>query len=57
MAIQNVHDMGDVIKEPVKNGTVNSSHSNGNDPYKHFVSVVGKKIKNKNQFEIISQYN
>lgn len=39
VAVQNVQEMGDIIKEPAKNGIVNSSHSNGNDPYKHFVSV------------------
>lgn len=43
MAVQNVQDMGDIVKEPTKNGKiVNSPHSNGNDPYKHFVSAEKK---------------
>uniref|UniRef100_H3DL01 Dynamin-binding protein n=1 Tax=Tetraodon nigroviridis TaxID=99883 RepID=H3DL01_TETNG len=36
VAVQNVLDMGDIVKEPTKNGMAHSSHSNGNDPYKHF---------------------
>lgn len=38
VAVQNVQDMENIIKEPGKNGTNGSSHINGNDPYKHFVS-------------------
>lgn len=38
VAVQNVHNMGSIVKEPSKNGTVGSSNSNGNDPYKQFVS-------------------
>lgn len=40
VAVQNVDNMESIIKEPNKNGTVGSSLSNGNDPYKHFVSVT-----------------
>lgn len=39
VAVQNVHNMGSIVKEPHKNGTVGSSYSNGNDPYKQFVSL------------------
>lgn len=39
VAVQNVHNMGSIVKEPNKNGTVESD-SNGNDPYKHFVSPI-----------------
>ncbi|XP_049899343.1 rho guanine nucleotide exchange factor 38 isoform X3 [Epinephelus moara] len=37
VAVQNVQDMEDMIKDPNKNDTNGSSHNNGNDPYKHFV--------------------
>lgn len=40
VAVQNVQYMENIIKEPNKNGTIGSSHSNGNDPYKHFVSIT-----------------
>lgn len=40
VAVQNVHNMGSIVKEANKNGTVASSHSNGNDPYKQFVSRI-----------------
>ncbi|KAM3622733.1 uncharacterized protein V6R79_002560 [Siganus canaliculatus] len=36
VAVQSVHDMENVVKEPNKNGTNGSLHTNGNDPYKHF---------------------
>ncbi|XP_049899340.1 rho guanine nucleotide exchange factor 38 isoform X1 [Epinephelus moara] len=36
VAVQNVQDMEDMIKDPNKNDTNGSSHNNGNDPYKHF---------------------
>ncbi|XP_076585715.1 rho guanine nucleotide exchange factor 38 [Chaetodon auriga] len=36
VAVQNVQDMENIIKEPTKNGTNGSLHRNGNDPYKHF---------------------
>ncbi|KAL7405195.1 hypothetical protein ABVT39_025106 [Epinephelus coioides] len=36
VAVQNVQDMEDMIKDPNKNDTNSSSHNNGNDPYKHF---------------------
>ncbi|KAM7394350.1 hypothetical protein PAMP_021161 [Pampus punctatissimus] len=36
VAVQNVQDMENVIKEPNKNETNGSLHNNGNDPYKHF---------------------
>ncbi|XP_028264252.1 rho guanine nucleotide exchange factor 38 [Parambassis ranga] len=36
VAVQNVHDMEKIFKDPNKNDTNGSSHSNGNDPYKHF---------------------
>lgn len=44
MAVQNVEDMETIVKEPKKNGVINSTHTNGNDPYKHFVSIEQKKI-------------
>ncbi|TNM85879.1 hypothetical protein fugu_008150 [Takifugu bimaculatus] len=28
--------METIVKEPKKNGVINSTHTNGNDPYKHF---------------------
>lgn len=37
VAVQNVQDMEDMIKDPIKNLTNGSSENNGNDPYKHFV--------------------
>lgn len=40
VAVQNVQYMENIIKEPNKNGTIGSSHSNGNDPYKQFVSIT-----------------
>lgn len=40
VAVQNVQDMEDMIKDPNKNDTNGSSHNNGNDPYKHFVSAA-----------------
>ncbi|XP_070846978.1 rho guanine nucleotide exchange factor 38-like [Chaetodon trifascialis] len=36
VAVQDVQDMENIIKEPNKNGTNGSLHRNGNDPYKHF---------------------
>lgn len=42
VAVQNVQNMESIIKEPNKNGTVSPSHSNGNDPYKHFVSLTSR---------------
>ncbi|XP_023123856.2 LOW QUALITY PROTEIN: rho guanine nucleotide exchange factor 38 [Amphiprion ocellaris] len=36
VAVQNVHDMENIVKDPNKNGTSGSSLNNGNDPYKHF---------------------
>ncbi|XP_044045715.1 rho guanine nucleotide exchange factor 38 isoform X2 [Siniperca chuatsi] len=36
VAVHNVQEMEDIMKNPNKNGTNGSSHSNGNDPYKHF---------------------
>ncbi|KAM7010208.1 rho guanine nucleotide exchange factor 38 [Tautogolabrus adspersus] len=36
VAVQNVEDMENIVKDPNKNGSNGSSHSNGNDPYKHF---------------------
>ena len=40
VAVQNVQDMENIIKEPNKNGTNGSLHTNGNDPYKHFVRMA-----------------
>lgn len=40
VAVQNVQDLENIVKDPNKNGTNGSLHSNGNDPYKHFVSVA-----------------
>lgn len=40
VAVQNVQDLENIVKDPNKNGTSGSLHSNGNDPYKHFVSVA-----------------
>ncbi|XP_008285387.1 rho guanine nucleotide exchange factor 38 [Stegastes partitus] len=36
VAVQNVQDMENIVKDPNKNGTNGSSLNNGNDPYKHF---------------------
>ncbi|CAK6958534.1 rho guanine nucleotide exchange factor 38 [Scomber scombrus] len=36
VAVQNIQDMENVVKEPNKNDTNGLSHNNGNDPYKHF---------------------
>ncbi|KAK9540476.1 hypothetical protein VZT92_002926 [Zoarces viviparus] len=36
VAVQNVQDMEDIIKDPNKNHTNSSTDINGNDPYKHF---------------------
>lgn len=38
VAVQNVQEMENIIKDPTKNGINSSSHNNGYDPYKHFVS-------------------
>ncbi|KAM8879900.1 rho guanine nucleotide exchange factor 38 [Spinachia spinachia] len=35
VAVQNVRDMEDILKDPNKNLTNGSSDTNGNDPYKH----------------------
>lgn len=42
VAVQNVKDMENIVKEPTKNGTNGSSH---NDPYKHFVSMAFVALK------------
>ena len=39
VAVQNVQDMENIVKDPNKNGINGSLHNNGNDPYKHFVSL------------------
>ncbi|XP_053274904.1 rho guanine nucleotide exchange factor 38 isoform X1 [Pleuronectes platessa] len=36
VAVQNVQDMENIVKDPNKNGINGSLHNNGNDPYKHF---------------------
>ncbi|KAE8300247.1 Rho guanine nucleotide exchange factor 38 [Larimichthys crocea] len=36
VAVQNVQDMQNIVKEPNKNGINGTLHSNGHDPYKHF---------------------
>ncbi|KAI3353135.1 hypothetical protein L3Q82_019686 [Scortum barcoo] len=36
VAIQNVQDMENIVKDPNKNGTNGSVQTNGCDPYKHF---------------------
>ncbi|KAF7662230.1 hypothetical protein LDENG_00241910 [Lucifuga dentata] len=36
VAVQNVQDMENIIKDTNKSDTNGSVHSNGNDPYKHF---------------------
>ncbi|XP_040002671.1 rho guanine nucleotide exchange factor 38-like [Xiphias gladius] len=36
VAVQNVQDMENMVKDPNKNGINGSLHNNGNDPYKHF---------------------
>lgn len=41
VAVQSVQDMENIIKDPNKIDTNGSLHSNGNDPYKHFVSMNG----------------
>lgn len=40
VAFQNAQDMESIVKESTKNGKNGSSHLNGNDPYKHFVSLA-----------------
>lgn len=40
VAVQKVQDMEDMIKDPNKNDINGSLHHNGNDPYKHFVSLA-----------------
>lgn len=39
VAVQNVQDMQNIVKEPNKNGINGTLHSNGHDPYKHFVRL------------------
>nr|XP_019956819.1 PREDICTED: rho guanine nucleotide exchange factor 38 [Paralichthys olivaceus] len=36
VAVQNIQDMENIVKDPNKNGINGSLHNNGNDPYKHF---------------------
>ncbi|XP_067355061.1 rho guanine nucleotide exchange factor 38 isoform X2 [Channa argus] len=36
VAVQNVQDMENIVKDPNKNDAHSTLHSNGNDPYKHF---------------------
>ncbi|XP_056136446.1 rho guanine nucleotide exchange factor 38-like [Lampris incognitus] len=40
VAIQNVQDLENIIKDPNKIDTNGSLHNKNNDPYKHFVSVM-----------------
>ena len=47
VAVQNVKDMENIIKDPNKNDTNGSSLNNCNDPYKHFVSMVLVALCNK----------
>ncbi|KAG7485385.1 rho guanine nucleotide exchange factor 38 [Solea senegalensis] len=44
VAVQNVQDMENIVKDPSKNGTNGSMHSNGNDPYKHFKNRVERLV-------------
>ncbi|XP_028312137.1 rho guanine nucleotide exchange factor 38 [Gouania willdenowi] len=40
VAVQNVHDMENIVKDPNRTDTNGSSHSNGNDPYKRFKDSI-----------------
>ena len=40
VAISDVKDLENIIKDPNINNTNGLSHNNGNDPYKHFVSTT-----------------
>lgn len=40
MAVQNVQDVENIVKDPNKNDANSLLHQNGNDPYKHFVIVA-----------------
>uniref|UniRef100_UPI0037E72EA4 rho guanine nucleotide exchange factor 38 isoform X1 n=2 Tax=Semicossyphus pulcher TaxID=241346 RepID=UPI0037E72EA4 len=44
VAVQNVQDMENIIKDLNKNGTNGSSHHNGNDPYKHFKNSMERLV-------------
>ena len=53
VAVQNVQDMENMVKDPNKNGINGSLHSNGNDPYKHFVSMNYVVLHNKHIISFI----
>ncbi|XP_041839756.1 rho guanine nucleotide exchange factor 38 isoform X1 [Melanotaenia boesemani] len=44
VAVQNVKDMENIIKDPLKIDINGSSHSNGNDPYKHFKDRIERLV-------------
>uniref|UniRef100_A0A3P8UM01 Dynamin-binding protein n=1 Tax=Cynoglossus semilaevis TaxID=244447 RepID=A0A3P8UM01_CYNSE len=44
VAVQNVQDLENIVKDPNKNGTNGSLHSNGNDPYKHFKDKIERLV-------------
>nr|XP_040043644.1 rho guanine nucleotide exchange factor 38 isoform X1 [Gasterosteus aculeatus aculeatus] len=44
VAVQNVQDMEDILKDPNKNLTNGSSDTNGNDPYKHFKDSMARLV-------------
>ncbi|KAL6110767.1 arhgef38 [Pungitius sinensis] len=44
VAVQNVQDMEDIIKDPNKNLTNGSSDTNGNDPYKHYKDSMARLV-------------
>ncbi|XP_045903133.1 rho guanine nucleotide exchange factor 38 isoform X2 [Micropterus dolomieu] len=44
VAVQNVQDMENIVKDPNKNGKNGSSHNNGNDPYKHFKNSMERLV-------------
>ncbi|XP_040892420.1 rho guanine nucleotide exchange factor 38 [Toxotes jaculatrix] len=44
VAVQNVQDMENIVKDPSKNGTNGTLHNNGNDPYKHFKDSVERLV-------------
>lgn len=48
VAVQNIQDMENIVKDPNKNDTNSLLHTNGNDPYKHFVSMTLVVLHNKN---------
>lgn len=40
VAVQNIQDMENIVKDPNKNDTNSLLRKNGNDPYAYFVSMT-----------------